>query len=180
MNSRLVTIPAFLLALTAGAAFAGIGFDGWAPRAGARFGDPNQFVVGGHVNLGEIAPGLRLQPMVDVGFGDNLTLVTINSDALYFPAGAELGDGMRTYIGAGLAVVYTKLSLDDTGCDLLLEPFRSACEDAFDTSSTDVGLNLIGGLEKTLSGGNTLIGEFRITIEDATFFQITAGYGFGR
>ena len=116
--------------------------------------------------------------MVDVGFGDDLTLITINPDLIYFPSGLDLGEDMALYVGAELAVVYAKLNLDDSGCDLLFEPFRSTCKDAFDESTTNVGVNLISGVEKTLSGENALIGEFRITIEDATFFQIAAGYAF--
>lgn len=167
-----------LLAVT-GAAHAEFGFRGMGGRGGFRFGDPEQVVIGVHANMGELAEGLRFQPMVDIGFGDNLTLVTINPDLIYFIEGASLGDGMDFYVGGGLAIVYAKLNLDDTGCNLLLEPFRSECEDAFDTSNTDVGLNLLCGIEKELDSGNALIGEFRITIEDATFFQISGGYAFG-
>lgn len=172
-------IALFSLLAVAGAAHAEFGYQGMGGRAGFRFGDPDQFVLGVHANLGDFAEGFRFQPMVDIGFGDHITLVTINPDVLYFPEGVTLGEGANMYFGAGLAIAYWKLDIDDSGCDVLFEPARSSCKDAFDESTTDVGLNLITGVEKELDSGNALIGEFRITIEDATFFQISGGYAFG-
>ncbi len=172
------SIALIALLASAGLAQAEIGYQGIGARAGFRFGGPDQVVGGLHANLGELTDGLRLQPMVDIGFGDHLTLITINPDLLYFLDGVALGEGMDFYVGGGLAIVYAKLDLDDSGCNLLPEPFRSGCEDAFEASTTDVGLNLICGVEKEVGNGNGLMGEFRVTIEDGTFFQVTGGYIF--
>lgn len=55
---------------------------GWGPRVGLS-DDPEQFVVGLHLDLYPIAEGVRFVPNADVGFGDDLFLATVNMDVLY-------------------------------------------------------------------------------------------------
>jgi len=77
-------------------------------RAGATI-SPDQFHLGFHVNLGEIAPRLRFQPGAEIGFGSSRTTIVGNVDALYLIhaartvqvlAGGGLGFGMQWTEGA--------------------------------------------------------------------------------
>src|SRR5262249_4796087 len=52
------------------------------PRIGFSTG-PDQFVVGGQLSIGEVAPHLTFDPSVDIGLGDNRTLVGLNLDLHY-------------------------------------------------------------------------------------------------
>ena len=49
----------------------GIHLRGWGIRAGLGV-DPDQLIVGAHWDLGEIVEHLRLQPNVELGFGDDV------------------------------------------------------------------------------------------------------------
>jgi hypothetical protein len=51
-------------------------------RAGVS-GGPNQFFVGGHFETGPIAPHLTFRPNAEVGFGDGITLLTLNLEFVY-------------------------------------------------------------------------------------------------
>ena len=155
------------LALTWGVSDADLRFAGWGPRAGLRFGGPDQFVVGAHANLGEITENLRFQPMIDLGFGDDLTVYTFNADAVYFFRNVDTGEENTLYAGGGLAVVHSRLDID---C-----PAEAACSG----SETDIGINFIGGIERSLGGQDAVFGELRFTIGDGSFGQFTIGYSFG-
>lgn len=80
-----------------------------APAAGAqdlgvRLGvsiDPDQFYFGGHVESGPIYEELRFRPNVEIGFGDNVTVVGLNGEFVWpFP----LRDGGTVYAGMGPAI----------------------------------------------------------------------------
>ena len=57
-------------------------------RAGASV-DPDQFYFGGHLDTGPIADRLHFRPNVEIGLGDDVTLVAFNIEFAYFfpPAG---------------------------------------------------------------------------------------------
>jgi hypothetical protein len=81
---------------------------GWAALAGFSF-SPDQFLVGGRVDLGEIVPRVRILPSADVGFGDHATVYTFGSSLVYeLPVGA--GDA---YLGGGVALVHSDLDRPD-------------------------------------------------------------------
>ena len=46
-------------------------------------GDPGQFVIGGHVETKPLIKHLTFRPNVEVGFGDSMTLVTVNFEFTY-------------------------------------------------------------------------------------------------
>lgn len=45
--------------------------------------DPEQFYVGSHFETGELFPRFHFRPGIDGGFGDNLTLASINVEFVY-------------------------------------------------------------------------------------------------
>jgi hypothetical protein len=50
-----------------------LGYRGWGPRLGAG-DDPDQVLLGGHVDLGTFVRDLRFQPSLEIGFGDRHTI----------------------------------------------------------------------------------------------------------
>src|SRR5262245_32531122 len=73
----------------------------WGPRAGIS-SDPDQLVVGGQVVFTEIAPKISFEPDVELGFGDDVTLVALNGDFHY---NFELsGSDWTPYAGFGIGV----------------------------------------------------------------------------
>ncbi len=93
-------------------------------RAGAS-GGPGQFVFGVHFDTPEVVPNLTFRPNVDVGIGDNRTIVGMNVEfaywlpltdtdwKLYFPVGPALvvtsrddnrGQGGGTDVGGGFGL----------------------------------------------------------------------------
>ncbi|MDM7915232.1 MAG: hypothetical protein QUU85_08200 [Candidatus Eisenbacteria bacterium] len=114
-----------------------MGFRGWGVRAGLS-SDPDQFVVGMHLNLGELAENLRFVPNTDIGFGDDLTVFTLNPELNYVLGLPEAGN---LYFGGALGFVYTKL---DTDIDLDVD---GDGDDDIDDSDTDVGIAGVIGYE---------------------------------
>ena len=83
---------------------------------GARIGvsiDPDQFYFGGHVETEPVFEQLRFRPNVEIGFGDNLTLVALNGEFIWpFP----VQNGGNIYVGMGPAInIYSiDAPVDDT------------------------------------------------------------------
>ena len=70
-------------------------------RAGAS-GSPDQFYVGAHAEAGPVVEDLLFRPNLEIGIGNDITLVAVNLEFVYpFP----LGDTeWRFYPGAGPAL----------------------------------------------------------------------------
>lgn len=95
---------ALVICLLAGSApaLAEIGFYGWGPRLGAG-DDPDQLLIGIHQDLGEIVENLRFQPSLDVGLGDDHTLVSAVLPVHWrFPGRANT----VPYVGGGLLLAW--------------------------------------------------------------------------
>jgi len=77
-------------------------------RAGAS-ADPDQFYAGVHFETSELVERLRFRPNVEVGVGDNVTLVALNLEFTYRlpPTAPRLPRGLsmwHLYVGAGPAL----------------------------------------------------------------------------
>ena len=116
--------PRFALA---GLAFAGLMFAAQPARAQQGFGvrtgvsvDPDQFYLGAHVGVGPLVSHLWFRPNLEVGLGDDVTLVAINAElAYFFPSKSA----WHLYVGGGPALnIYDHDSGSDTegGLNLLL------------------------------------------------------------
>ena len=75
--SRMIVAAMALTVFAASARAQGVGV-----QAGAS-ADPDQFYAGVHVETGELAEHLRFRPNVEVGVGDDVTLVTLNFEFTY-------------------------------------------------------------------------------------------------
>jgi hypothetical protein len=85
-------------------------------RAGASI-DPDQFYAGAHFETGELAERLRFRPNVEVGVGDNVTLVALNFEFTYRlpPTAPRLPRALsmwHLYVGAGPALNIFKFRND--------------------------------------------------------------------
>ena len=87
-----------------------------AQTVGARLGvsvDPDQFYFGGHLETAPLIDRLRFRPNVEVGIGDDVTLIAFNFEFAYaFPSRRP----WNLYLGAGPALnIYD--DDDDTSAD---------------------------------------------------------------
>ena len=144
--TRLSLLLVALFALTSPAA---------AQDGGVRAGltvDPDQFYFGGHLETSPLVDRLYFRPNLEVGFGDDLTLIAANMEFVYKFASRS---GWRLYAGGGPALnVYMF--------------------DAADDSETDAGLNLLVGVENS----DGLFFEFKMGAVDSPDFKFGVGWTF--
>ena len=94
LNSAFLAAGCFLL-LAAPAHAQSVG-----ARAGVS-GDPDQFYFGGHVETPPLADRIYFRPNVEIGIGDDTTLIAFNVEfAYHFPAKR----GWEIYAGTGPAL----------------------------------------------------------------------------
>jgi opacity protein-like surface antigen len=135
----------------------------WGLRGGVTF-DPDQVHVGAHLNAGELFENGYFLPNLEIGFGDNLTVVALNPELVYrFTKRGSTPWGF--YVGGGLGINF--VSWDDGDF-----PGRG------DTSDTDLGLNILGGMSRRLSQGNDFFVELKLGLADSPDAKITAGLTF--
>ena len=165
-NVLIVTLLA--LALGASSAWAqgdsdpgsDVGFRGWGPRVGLTV-NPDQIHFGAHLDFGNFARHVRFQPNIEVGIGDDLTLVTANFEAAY--RFRQSWDVWSPYLGGGLGANFA--SWDNSGHG--------------DSSSTDLGVNVLGGIERGLSSGHRFFTEIKLgLVDESPDVKVTAGWTF--
>jgi hypothetical protein len=132
-----------------------IDYKGIGMRAGVTL-RPNQIHFGGHVDLGELTEGLRFQPNVEIGLGDNRTLLAVDADGLYF---FDQSYRWAPYVGGGI------------GINLIRQPPSGP----FDQTSTDIGLNVLAGLERSIGKNRRFFVETKAGIDDSPDFKLTVG-----
>ena len=147
---RWVTGVSFLLGLVLFSATPALAQDG-----GIRGGisvDPDQFYFGGHLETSPLIDRLYFRPNVEVGFGDDLTLIAANMEFVYKFTTRR---AWNLYAGGGPALnVYM---FDGDGDN---------------DSETDAGVNILVGVEQS-SG---LFFEFKIGAIDSPDFKFGVGY----
>lgn len=135
-----------------------MGLKGVGPRVGVSF-DPNQFVFGGHADLGDVFPQTALLfPVVEVGLGDNVTLVSLGTDLL-FRFREQFGP-WNPYAGGELAMIFA--DAEGGGDD------------------TELGLSGVVGVEKGIGNSNRFAAELKFEVIDSPSVKITVGWTFGR
>jgi len=124
-----------------------------AQDAGVRGGisvDPDQFYFGGHLETSPLVDRLYFRPNLEVGIGDDLTLIAANMEFVYKFTRSR---GLNLYAGAGPA----------------LNIFMF---DESDDAETEAGFNILVGAE-TPKG---LFFEFKIGTIDSPDFKFGVGY----
>ncbi|MBI4530960.1 MAG: hypothetical protein HY709_05495 [Candidatus Latescibacteria bacterium] len=154
-----VVFAFFCSGLPAGATSEELDYNGVGVRAGMTI-RPDQFHFGGHVDLGEFTEGFRFQPNVEIGLGEDRTLLAFNAEGLYF---FDRSHRWTPYTGGGIGVH--------------LDRHSKGVSDS-DRTITDVGLNVLAGLERSIKKDRALFVETKIGIDDAPDFKLTVGMTF--
>jgi hypothetical protein len=143
-----------------------LAYAGWGIRGGVS-SSPDQLVMGGHLDLGDLAQNLRLVPNADLGFGDHFTLLTLNSDVIY---SVHLNDAGRLYFGGCLGLVYWRWDAPDR----YLSPYGLWITQK--TDGTDLGVAGIAGYQ--LPGrNNPIFVDLKVGITDEyPDLKIMVGY----
>jgi hypothetical protein len=155
------------MAVTVAASAEGFGYEGWGVRAGISE-TPDQFVIGAHVNLGEFAPGVRFQPSIELGFGDDVFTAAGNLAVFYF---FPIQAAVTPYVGGQISAVHYNL---DKNCDGFGGRFGSSC----DSSETEIGPAAVGGIEMEMSGGSKFLAEVQVGFNDLPEVKLIAGWTF--
>jgi len=145
--TRWVTGLSFLLGLVVFSSAPAFAQDG-----GVRGGisvDPDQFYFGGHLETSPLIDRLYFRPNVEVGIGDNLTLIAANMEFVYKFTRSR---PWNIYAGAGPAL---NIVIPDEG-----------------DSNTDAGLNILVGVEQARG----LFFEFKLGAIDSPDFKFGVGY----
>ena len=126
-------------------------------RAGASV-DPDQFYFGGHLELGPVVEQLWFRPNIEVGIGNNRTLVALNGEFAYwlgFPR-----NEWSLYVGAGPAVNIIRFDQDNF-------PRR-------DNTEVEGGFNILLGL----AHDDGFFGELKVGALNSPEVKIGIGYTF--
>jgi hypothetical protein len=160
MHRRLTALVFAALVVLPAAAHAANSFQTWGPRVGFST-DPSQVVVGGQLEMGNVAPQIDFVPSVDFGFGDNVTLVSLNGDFRYRLNVADTK--WQPYVGAGVSV-----------------HFFSWDNNVINHSSTETlgGGSLLFGADVPTASGSRFFVEGKIALGDGPTFKAMAGWNF--
>jgi opacity protein-like surface antigen len=131
-----------------------IRWQGWGVRAGLA-SDPDQVVVGAQFRLGEWAPRVDFTPNVELGFGDDYTILSATAPALY---GFRTKTNITPYVGGGVTLGYVDRDSRD--------------------SDFKVSLELMGGAEWELKNGNSFFLELDIPFSGFNDVQVLVGWSF--
>ena len=148
----------FLVILAAAAAAPA---DAVTPPLGARVGYTSweglhQFHFGGHAKLGDVFPNVAFTPGLELGFGDNVTIITANADLAYRATELSVAP-WGPYLGGSVSLNFVDT---DGGSD------------------ADLGLSALGGTTYQLDNGNEVFAELRLGIIDSPDVKVTVGYTF--
>jgi len=136
--------------------------EGFGPRVGLSV-DPDQIVLGGQLSIGGFDPDWSFDPSLELGFGDDVTVIAFNLDGYYH---MRLTDSdWRPYVGGGLGIA--NISFD------LPAPLE-------DDSDTEVGLNLALGAQVPHGDAQRWFGELRFWLGDSDLpaIKVIAGVNF--
>lgn len=161
-NERLCVVGFVLVAAVGTAAAQDFGYRAWGPRVGVS-ADPDQAYAGIHLDMGEFARNVRFQPNVELGLGDDQVLFALNLEAAYlFP----IQESWMPYAGGGIGVNYVNFDRP-----------RGASGDDDDT---DIGLSVLGGVQRTRASAPDIFVELKIGLSDSPDAKLAVGWTFGK
>ena len=133
-------------------------YHGWGLRAGLAE-SPDQIVLGVHWNLGDVFKNTRFSPNVEVGFGDDATVVA-GTAALHYVF--NTASTVRPYAGGGVSVGWLDFDTPHGEND----------------SEIEVALKAIGGVEWKMRGNNAFGLELALHVGDIYDVQFMATWTF--
>jgi len=113
--------------------------------------DPDQFYFGGHIETSPLVDRLRFRPSVDIGLGDDTTLVAGNFDFTYT---FRARSGWNLYVGGGPTINWYDFDNGD--------------------SDTEGGFNFIVGAKQS----GRLFFELKVGLEGSPDLKFGVGYTF--
>ena len=116
-----LAVSTALMLLTAGSGYARTS---WGLHGGFS-SNPDQFIVGPHLNLNAVGEHLYVVPSAEVGFGDHATTVAFNGDLQYRFVVHD--SKVHPYAGGGASLYY--VSIENGG-----------------GSDTNLGVDILGGI----------------------------------
>src|SRR5262249_61113531 len=134
-------------------------FTAYGPEFGFTSG-PDQFFAGGHLKWGGVAQQLDFVPGIDLGFGENSTIVSLNGDFHYR---LQTKTTWRPYLGGGIGIQF--VSSDNSG-------------PSPDHSNTATGGHLIAGADVLAKGGSRFFTELKLGFSDSPDLKVSAGFNF--
>lgn len=147
-----------MLTVAGAAEASALTYEGWGVRGGLS-SDPDQFVLGMHLELGEMAENLYLVPNCDIGLGDDVTVFTLNPDIVYRQPLSGAGE---FYFGGTLSLVYVNVDTGDTKVD-----------------NDDTELGIAGIVGYRLPAENPFFFDLKVgIIDDYPDLKVMAGYTF--
>lgn len=161
---RLFSLVVLLSALSAVGALAQTGTEGTTAHSDIAFGvrggytgwnGISQLHLGGHLKMGEVFPNVDFTPGLEAGFGDNITIITLNGDMTY--NFTELVERPWNLYGGG-SLSFNYFNPDGGGSD------------------SHLGLSALLGLERTFANDHQGLVEVRVGIMDSPDFKLTFGY----
>jgi hypothetical protein len=164
MLKRLLVLCALGALLPLSALAQGPVVSSFGPRVGFST-DPDQLVLGGQMSVGEVAPNLTFDPNIELGFGDNATLIAFNLDMHYHFR--LTNSNWRPYVGAGMGINLIQIDL---------QPFVG------DDTFTKVAGQFIFGAGVPTAGGNQFFGEMKLGLGSnwTPDLKLLVGWNFGR
>ena len=147
-----------ILVMIPAASFAGP-FAAYGPHVGFSSG-PDQFVIGGQLQWGNVAPSLDFVPGIDLGFGDNSTLVSLNGDFRYR---LDTRTRWQPYLGGGVGIHFISFNSAGPGPD---------------RSDTVAGGHFIAGADVATQNRSRFFLEMKLGFADSPDFKALAGWSF--
>jgi hypothetical protein len=123
--------------------------------------DPDQLLLGGQAIIGEIAPNLTFDPGLELGFGDDQTIISLNFDLHYHFALSN--SSWRPYVGAGMGIHFVQFD---------------APPGFEDDNDTDVGGDFIVGAGAPTASGNRFFTELKFGLGDGYSLRGLVGWNF--
>jgi hypothetical protein len=165
-SALLLTVALLALAALALPSFASaqMALRSWGPRIGYRVGDEglDQFVFGLHADLGDVFTYTRFAPHIEVGMGDDVTIVSMSPELHYVWRDDPLGENTYFYAGGGIGLHIVDYDFDELGADV-------------DDSDTDWKINIAAGVETTTSKTIGYFGEVRVSFIDGYWVEFVGG-----
>jgi hypothetical protein len=116
--------------------------------------DPDQFYFGGHIETSPLVDRLHFRPNVEVGLGDDLTLIAANMEFVYKFTTRR---SWNVYAGGGPALNIYMFDNDGQGDN---------------DAQTEAGVNILVGVEQSRG----LFFEFKIGAIDSPDLKFGVGY----
>ena len=139
---------------------AGIGWEGWGVRVGVS-SDPDQVYGGVHFDLGHFATNVRFRPTIEIGVGDDVTLIQAVAEAHYVFSKVQV---WKPYVGGGVGISYVNIDKD------LLPP-------GVDNTDNEIALMGVGGIETKLKSSTTFFLEAKVGFgDDDPDLKLAAGW----